>query len=147
MSAIILRILGKSGSGKTTFITNVVEGCPEFKISVIKHTRHHLQPPNPLKDTGRHFVAGATMVAGLSDQSGELFFQEPCMIDFADIVTLFSVNSDVVIVEGARDQDLPTILIGDVPDNAQANNIIFKLPICPDFDAELLTKIKKILKK
>lgn len=145
MATPILRILGKSGSGKTTFISSLIKLLPCLKISVLKHTRHHLDLPNPSKDTGRHFISGAKMVAGLSDKSGEIFFQEPSLISFSDIINLFSEKSDLVLVEGARDKDLPTILLGELPDNAKNGNIILELPARPNLDENLFSNIKELL--
>lgn len=145
MATTILRILGKSGSGKTSFISGLIKHFSKLEISVIKHTRHRLSPPNPLKDTGHHFASGAKMSAGLSDQTGELFFQKPCLIIFKDMVDLFSEKSDVVLIEGARDQDLPTVLIGELPDDAKASNILLKLPARPALDEKLLCSMKELL--
>lgn len=145
MNIPILRILGKSNSGKTTFIDKLIEKLPELNIAVIKHTNHTLNKPENHKDTGNHYSSGAKMVAGLSPNNGELFFKDPCMMDFHELVTLFKRKSDLLLIEGAREYSFKTILLGDIPDNAVVDDIAMNLKQRPEIDNSLVEKIKNII--
>lgn len=143
----VIRISGKSGSGKTTFILRLLELLPSLKVGVIKHSRHQLTPPDPVKDTGRHLHGGAAFVAGLSDGYSEFFLSEKSSLNIEDVVKNFSHGVDIVFIEGGRDFDCPTILLGDLPEDAIASDIFLKLKARPEFTVELIELVKRSLER
>lgn len=138
----IIRVLGKSGSGKTTLIDTLLKHLSHLRIAVIKHTRHPLDPPASNKDTTRHLTAGATVSAGISPGRAELFIQG-ADIEIDAMIAFVSPHVDLVFIEGAREYDAPTILLGDFPENAIANDIIYRLPVHPDVTPALLRIVGK----
>jgi molybdopterin-guanine dinucleotide biosynthesis protein MobB len=137
----IIRILGRSGSGKTTFIEAFVRACPSLSVVVVKHSRTTMDPPTPMKDTARHFAAGAVASLGLSPGYAELLVRPEQAIPFeralAALGWLLQRPPDLVLIEGARDRDLPTILLGPLPPRATRGTILLRLPARPVFDRRL----------
>lgn len=133
----IIRFLGKSGSGKTTLIDALVTRLSHLKIAVIKHTRHPLDPPASDKDTSRHLAAGATVSAGISPGHAELFVHG-ADIGIDAMIAFVSGHVDLIFIEGAREYDVPTILLGDLPEHSIANDIICRLPLHPNIPPDLL---------
>ncbi|HOY66505.1 MAG TPA: molybdopterin-guanine dinucleotide biosynthesis protein B [Candidatus Ozemobacteraceae bacterium] len=127
----IIRVLGKSGSGKTTLIDALVKRLSHLRIAVIKHTRHPLDPPASGKDTACHLAAGAVVSAGISPGRAELFVQG-AEIGIDAMIAFVADRVDLVFIEGAREYDAPTVLLGDLPEYSIANNIILRLPVRPD---------------
>lgn len=136
----IIRFLGKSGSGKTTLIDTLLKHLSHLRIAVIKHTRHPLDPPASDKDTTRHLTAGATVSAGISPGRAELFIQG-ADIEIDSMIAFVAPHVDLVFIEGAREYDAPTILLGDLPENSIATDIIYRLPVHPDVPPALLKHV------
>jgi len=132
----IIRFLGRSGSGKTTLIDALVKRLSHLRIAVIKHTRHPLDPPASGKDTACHLAAGAVASAGISPGRAELFIQGG-EIGIDAMIAFVADRVDLVLIEGAREYDAPTILIGDLPEGSIASNIITRLPVHPDIPPDL----------
>jgi len=105
----LVAISGLSGSGKTTFITTLVERLTnEFTVLVIKNT-HCQQVDARGKDTHCYREAGATDSAIIAAQDTALFFAGRQDVD--DITAL--VNVDVVLLEGFKHSHYPKIWLGD----------------------------------
>ena len=139
----IIRILGRSGSGKTTFIDRLIPLLAPLRIAVVKHTRHELAPPAD-KDTGCHFAAGAVVSIGLSPTGSEAFWRG-APPDFELVLSALAGKADLVLVEGARDLDLPTILLGEVPPDARVSRILLRLPALPEIEEPLLVELRKAI--
>ena len=146
MKTPILRILGKSNSGKTTFIRKLIETFSNIKVGVLKHTSHILKTPNNDKDTARHLAAGAKMVAGLSSNNGELFFNTSSLLNFNELIEIISKKTDLIIVEGAREYDLKTILLGEAPEKSLISDIFLHLEEKPNLTDSIIEQIRKELK-
>ena len=142
----VIRILGRSGSGKTTFIDRLIPLLAPLRIAVIKHTRHELALPPAEKDTGRHLAAGAVASIGLSPNGSEAFWRgAPPEIEL--VLSSLAGKADLVLMEGARDLDLPTILLGEVPPDARVSLIFLRLPARPEIDETVLTEVKERMKR
>lgn len=140
----VIRILGRSGSGKTTFIDRLIPLLAPLRIAVIKHTRHELTPPPADKDTGCHLAAGAVVSIGLSPTGSEAFWRG-APPDFELVLSVLVGKADLVLVEGARDLDLPTILLGEVPPEARVSRILSRLPAKPEMGDAVLAELKKTM--
>lgn len=104
-----------------------------------------MDPPPPAKDTARHFAAGAVASFGLSPGYAELLLRSKKAISFerglAALGCLLGRPPDLVLVEGARDLDLPTILLGPLPPRANRGTILLRLPARPVFDWRLVEMV------
>ena len=58
----IVSIVGKSSSGKTTFLEKLIREITGrgYRVATIKHSHHSISFDNPNKDSWRHAQAGAS---------------------------------------------------------------------------------------
>ncbi len=112
-----------------------------------------MDPPPTSKDTARHYAAGAVASVGLSPGYAEVFLggiggrrrnQKECgslrhSLErvLAALDLLLGRSPDLVLVEGARDLVLPTILLGPLPPRAVRGTILLRLPARPVFNAKM----------
>ena len=129
-----LRVLGTSGSGKTTVVARLVQALADRRVRVLKHTRHPLDPPSPDKDTGVYVKSGARVSIGLSDHGAECFWREdPPSLE--TLVSSMEGKVDLLIIEGGRHLGhLPTLLLGDPPPDACLGDVRFRFPARPEPD-------------
>ncbi len=107
----IISIVGKSGSGKTTFIERLIPELKQrgYKIGTIKHTAHDFEFDKPGKDSWRHKQSGAdaVIIAGNTKFSMVKDVNLPCLDDFM----LYFREMDLVISEGYKKDNKPKIEI------------------------------------
>lgn len=106
-----LRVVGRSGSGKTRLIEGVVSELVSrgYRVSVVKHSVHGSSFDEPGKDTWRFLRAGAQSVALFSDHEVvtiRALKEEPSL---DAVLELLNRSSDMVIVEGYRKGKGPAI--------------------------------------
>ncbi len=123
MSIPIVCFVGRSNSGKTTFIERVIPELVRagYKVATVKHAGHGFDLDTEGKDSWRHKRAGASSVAILSKGSMALF------ADVSDQPTVEEVRDrfldktyDLIIAEGWKHEGYPKIVIvrdrlGEVP--------------------------------
>jgi molybdopterin-guanine dinucleotide biosynthesis adapter protein len=131
-NSVIFQIAGYQNSGKTTFLTKLINRLTEenWKVGTIKHHGHGGKPSLPdKKDSGRHIEAGA--FASLVEGEGRMLLQAEQMSQFSleDQITLLSFfELDLILIEGHKQADFPkAVLLKDKKDE------------------ELLTKLKNII--
>ncbi len=117
---IIINIIGRSNSGKTTIVEKLVTHYRSKgkKVSALKSMRHDFDIDHPGKDSARYRDAGA-FSAGITNGEKFAFVAD---IDEAispmDIIKTFFKSSDIVILEGYREGDSPKVeVIGDSVEN------------------------------
>ena len=113
MKPVVLAIAGFSGSGKTTFIENLLPLLKErgMKVLVIKHDVHGFTMDHEGKDTYRFAAAGADSVMISSEQSG--FARIDREYKSLDEMIAMAGDVDLVLVEGYKDADIPKLYVGD----------------------------------
>lgn len=108
----IITFVGKSGTGKTTFLEKLI---PELKrrglrLAVLKHDAHQFEMDRPGKDTYRFTAAGADVVT-ISNQEKLAIIERPTEeLSVADIVSRLP-QVDVVLTEGYKKSHYPKIEI------------------------------------
>ena len=109
----VVSIVGKSGSGKTTFIEKLVPALRArgLRIGVIKHHGHPTLFDMPGKDTFRHFQAGADVVVGASAVQVAVFRREEGVVDLERLLTAHCAELDLVLTEGYKRGPYPKIEI------------------------------------
>jgi molybdopterin-guanine dinucleotide biosynthesis protein MobB len=119
----IINITGRSGSGKTTFIRNLV---PELSKSgptaTIKHLGHHNFVLEPGKDTTLLYESGACISAGIDAEKTVTVRRDPALVRTLDY--LCDQGMRYTVIEGFKTLDLPSIVIGDL----QAGHVLFRNP-------------------
>jgi molybdopterin-guanine dinucleotide biosynthesis protein len=125
----LLAISGYSGSGKTTLLEKLLPQLQQkgLRVAVIKHTHHDISTDKPGKDSWRMTQAGASQVAVACDQrwalmtetshSEEPRSEEPCSEEQSAVSLSYLAQqldpnlSDLVLVEGFKQEPLPKILL------------------------------------
>jgi molybdopterin-guanine dinucleotide biosynthesis protein MobB len=108
----IIHIAGTSGSGKTTFIRDLI---PILEIiglvGVVKHIGHHTIELEVGKDTTSFFEAGASISAGINSEKTMIVAKETSLEEI--LVRLCDAGMQFAIVEGFNARPYPKIVIGD----------------------------------
>ncbi len=115
---VLIGVMGRSGTGKTTLIEKIVVHIVSKGLSVgaIKHSSHENFDLSG-KDTTRIREAGADIVVGISRK--EMITITDARSDFTSpeqLKDLFKVDVDVIIIEGyrsliARDESVSKIIL------------------------------------
>jgi len=105
-------IVGKSNTGKTTVIINIIKILKKrgYKVGTIKHHNHKQHFDSKGKDTYRHFIAGADSVIISSPNSYGIFKKVDEEKKLDDLI-LESYDVDILIVEGYKETSLNKIEI------------------------------------
>ena len=119
----IIQIAGRSNSGKTTFIKNLI---PELrkrgKVAVIKHLGDHTYEIEEGKDTTVFFEAGADISVGIDSQKSVAVIRQNTLDKV--LCMLLDQGMDFTIIEGFKQRNFPKIVIGDLT----ADNCILRNP-------------------
>lgn len=115
INMLILSIIGKSKSGKTTLIEKLI---PELnsrglRVGTVKHAHHGFEIDHPGKDSFRHREAGAEIVVLYSKDKIAIQrnIQEEASLN--EIVqTYFPADLDVVLVEGFKEEQGLKVEVG-----------------------------------
>jgi molybdopterin-guanine dinucleotide biosynthesis adapter protein len=114
MSVPIVCFVGKSNSGKTTFIERVIPELVRagYKIATVKHAGHGFDLDTEGKDSWRHKQAGASSVVILSKGSMAMFADVSDQLKPEDVRARFLDDTyDLIIVEGWKHEGYPKIVI------------------------------------
>lgn len=106
----VLAVSGVKNSGKTTFLEHVLPRLTEKgrKVAVIKHDGHNFEPDVAGTDSYRLRKAGANAVAVYCDT--HYMKIENKKVSYNTFAEQFK-DADLILVEGAKDSDLPKIEI------------------------------------
>ena len=110
----IIQVVGTSGTGKTTFIRELITYLtPPARIAVVKHLGHHLFPLEQEKDTTLFFEAGIARSVGIDVEKSVILARDagldPVLRELCD------TGVTVAIVEGFKSVLFPRIVFGDLP--------------------------------
>jgi len=110
---LIVGIVGKSDSGKTTFLEKLIPILKNrgFKIGVIKHSTCEIMIDHKGKDTWRHKNAGADCVAALSFQNFVFFKDYNNEESLHEIVKKHFNDMDIILTEGFKKEKIQKIEI------------------------------------
>lgn len=109
----ILHIAGWSGSGKTTFIQDLLQHLSfHGKTGTVKHICSHYSSLPEGKDTTLHYEAGANPSIGIDSEKTVAYFHD------GDLENSLNLLSDAgvryAIIEGYKNYPFTKILIGDL---------------------------------
>ena len=108
----ILGVIGFSGNGKTTLLSNLI---PKLitrgkTVSTMKHTHHKFDMDQPGKDSYRHREAGAKEVLLTSKNRWALLHElraDP-EFDMEDLIAKMA-PVDILLIEGFKSHDYPKL--------------------------------------
>ena len=123
MAVPIVCFVGRSNSGKTTFIERVIPELVRagYKVATVKHAGHGFDLDTEGKDSWRHKQAGASSVVILSKGSMAMFADVSDQMSVQDVRDRFLDGSyDLIIAEGWKHEGFPKIVIireqvGEIP--------------------------------
>ena len=123
MAVPIVCFVGKSNSGKTTFIERVIPELVRagYKVATVKHAGHGFDLDTEGKDSWRHKQAGASTVVILSKGSMAMFADVSDQMKVDDVRDRFLDETyDLIIAEGWKHEGYPKIVIvrdqmGEIP--------------------------------
>ena len=102
----MVSIVGKSGSGKTTFLEKLILEISSrgYKIATIKHTHHDISFDQPGKDSWRHARAGAA--ASMLSSNSQIQIIKPVAKDVTleELARQFGEEYDLILTEGFSDR-------------------------------------------
>lgn len=100
----VVSFVGRSGSGKTTFLEQVVRELKirGYRVGVIKHTSHDFDIDQPEKDTWRFAQAGSDVVAISSPKKMALIEHVDTEMPLEQVIALFKDRVDIVLTEGYK---------------------------------------------
>ena len=107
----LVSIVGKSKSGKTTFIRRLIPELKKrgYRVATIKHAQEiNLEPG---KDSQHHLEAGSSVTAVAAP--GQVVVIKPVSPDASpeEVARLIGDDYDIILVEGYKRSDLPKIEI------------------------------------
>lgn len=108
----IISIVGKSNSGKTTFLEKLIPELKKkgYKTGVVKHSHHELDLDKEGKDSWRHQKAGADNVMVVSPGKIAMVKKTATEASLDELQVFFS-DMDLVITEGYKKENKPKIEI------------------------------------
>ncbi|MFC1863388.1 molybdopterin-guanine dinucleotide biosynthesis protein B [Thermodesulfobacteriota bacterium] len=108
----VVTLVGKSGTGKTTFLEKLLPALKErgLRIGTIKHDVHGFELDHPGKDSWRHKQAGADTTVISSPKQIGMVRDVDHDHTVSELIPIFS-NMDLVIVEGFKKEKNPKVEI------------------------------------
>jgi len=110
-----VRVVGSSGSGKTTFVEGVLPVLRRrgLRVGTVKHASHGFTADRPGSDSARHAAAGASPVL-LTGPAGHVLFDLDAPVDppgLDDLVARYFGDRDLVLVEGHSLEAGPCVVV------------------------------------
>jgi molybdopterin-guanine dinucleotide biosynthesis protein B len=108
----IVSVVGKSGSGKTTFLEKLLPELKRrgYRVATVKHDVHGFEIDHPGKDTWRHARAGADAVVISSPRRIALIQRREAEMTLDEIAGYVD-GVDIIITEGYKRGPKPKIEI------------------------------------
>ncbi len=116
MKPYIIGFYGYSNTGKTTVIVDLIKKLKEakYKVATIKCSDKKISFDTQEKDTYKHAQVGANPVVLSSLSETDFIIKKKLSIkDIIKYLTTFE-KIDIIIIEGAKDPDIPKVRIGDI---------------------------------
>ena len=107
----IVAIIGKSKSGKTTLIEELVPELKSrgYRVATVKHAAHSLSFDQPGKDSWRHLQAGSDAVAISSPDKVVVIRPTTGDPTLDQIAHLLGEDCDIILAEGFKQSNAPKI--------------------------------------
>lgn len=123
----IIQFVGRSNSGKTTFIEGLIRALKERgSVAAVKHLGHDRYALEEGKDTTKYAEAGADRAVGIDDVRAVTASQSPDLT--ATLTDLCDAGIEYCIVEGFKTIPFPRIVIGDL----ESDNVVLRNPTIDD---------------
>lgn len=109
----VISIVGKSSSGKTTFLEKLLRELSSrgYQVATIKHSHHSLDFDDPRKDSFRHSQAGAAATMVSSTTSVQIIKPVHQELSIDELLRNYGEDFDLVLTEGFSRDKAPKIEI------------------------------------
>ncbi len=122
----IVSIVGKSSTGKTTFLEKLIREITVrgYKVATIKHSHHSITFDQPNKDSWRHAKAGAAATMVSSTTSFQVIKSLAGELSIDELAINLGEDYDIILTEGFSRGAAPKVEIhrkeaGPLLENAQ----------------------------
>jgi molybdopterin-guanine dinucleotide biosynthesis protein B len=107
----IVSIVGKSGSGKTTYLEKLIPELNRrgYRVATVKHDVHGFEMDKEGKDTWRHKKAGAYSIAISSPDKFALISDTERDMTLGEIRDKYIRDADIIISEGYKKDKEPKV--------------------------------------
>ncbi len=107
----IVSIVGKSKSGKTTLMEELIGELKSrgYRVGTIKHTPQGMTFDEPDKDSWRHIQAGSAAAAISSPNEVVLIKPVTQALTLDEMARLFGEDCDIILTEGFKQGNAPKI--------------------------------------
>ncbi len=107
----IVSIVGKSSSGKTTFLEKLIREISDrgYRVATIKHSHHSISFDNPNKDSWRHAQAGAASTLVSSTTEIQVIKPVPREQTIDELARNLGEDFDIIFTEGFSRGDMPKV--------------------------------------
>ena len=97
-----IHIIGQPGSGKTTFIVDIIKELikQNIKVGSMKHSAHVHELDKPGKDSFRHRKAGASPVSMVTREMIAVYLPMTREMTPQAVLEKYYSNVDIVLIEG-----------------------------------------------
>jgi molybdopterin-guanine dinucleotide biosynthesis adapter protein len=116
MKPYVIGFYGKSNTGKTTLISDLIKKLTnaKYKVATIKCSDKKISFDKEEKDTYKHSQAGANPVVLSSVLETDFIIKKKLSIkDILSYLTAFE-KIDVIFIESVNEPDIPKVRIGDI---------------------------------
>ena len=120
----VISIVGRSNSGKTTYLEKVIRELKArgYRVATIKHDVHGFEMDKPGKDTWRHAQAGADVVCISSPAKMAMIKKVEQELALDDVIACIS-DVDIIFTEGYKQERKQKIEI--------YRKAVCDTPLCP----------------
>ncbi len=107
----IITIVGKSNSGKTTFLEKLIIHLTQkgYKIGSVKHAHDGFEMDKEGKDSWRHKKAGTASTLVITQDKIALMKDDKT--SYLEKMQCYLADNDIILAEGFKKQQLPKIEI------------------------------------
>jgi molybdopterin-guanine dinucleotide biosynthesis adapter protein len=107
----ILSVIGRSNTGKTTFIEKLIPmlNAKNIRVATIKHHLHDFESDREGKDSYRHKKAGAKIAMIVSPQKVAFTADTEKELTLTELISGYVRDVELVIVEGFKGVSTPKI--------------------------------------
>lgn len=117
----VIQVAGWSGSGKTTFIRELlVQLSSNGPVGTIKHLGHHTIDLPEGKDTTIHYQAGSSLSIGIDQEKMVSTHRTNRLLDALDLMADSGIR--FVVIEGFKEWQFHKVVIGELKVTALLRN-------------------------
>jgi len=138
-NAATIGVVGYHNTGKTTLICKLIEQLRArgYSVSTIKNIpKDGFSMDSEGSDTWKHGKAGAGLVVASAPDETSFLVEKSMPFDEIVRITDSMTSPDVILVEGHKSEDIPKIVLGDVPIEGEGDIHRYD-PATDDFDCLL----------